>query len=709
MIRRLHGQSGFSLVEVVIAVAAMTILMMVASNKFMSAKSQASVDSAALTVDRQATGLSTWISQQEEFSDRGLRLADLDFSAASPSKPIQIAAQATHESVDNWQLASNVNDAPEDGKSMIWHDVAADGERVRITRCKEKDPATRRVCARMDIFPWGNSQTGDTLINYRFIECHSSGTGCAAPAGNAFWTSAACQEWPKGGTVLKYPNGSGSACTSFVGTDTCPNATSCVTDNHSDYQAPSYGSGPYYLLASATDGGYITSSDAQINCPISMSACSASYSSDSSVTLTAHTNSGYTFMGWGGDAACGNDTTCTVTMSAAKTASAKFVDSTGLDTSIKTPIQISAGSAFTCAVNTSGKAYCWGNNGGGRLGDGTTTQRTSPTAVTSLTSGSQRVSDLSTGLSHACAIISDGTLKCWGYNANGRLGVGSAYAVLNSSATPVSVNLGASAGVTARQLALGASHSCALLTDGTAKCWGYNGYGQLGDGTLVDKTSPTTVAGISNATAIWAGNDYTCAKIGSSSTFKCWGKNNYGQLGNSNNTNTSAPALVSNLSTTAGTSNTGYFAGHNCATNSLGAALCWGYNSSGQLGTNNTTNSNTPANVIGLSSGVNLLTGGVAHSCALLNNGALKCWGSSTYGQLGNGLSSSSSSSPWSYTPVAVGGGLDSGVASVVSGDYHTCATLTNNALRCWGSNSNGQLGNSTTTNSSYPVLVTLP
>ncbi len=184
---------------------------------------------------------------------------------------------------------------------------------------------------------------------------------------------------------------------------------------------------------------------------------------------------------------------------------------------------IAEGAYHTCALIGDGTARCWGSNGQGQLGDGvfTSTYHSNTPVVVSGLSGATAIA---TGGYHSCALIGDGTARCWGYNSHSQLGDGTFF----NRATPVVVS--GLSGATA--IAAGGQHTCALIEGGTARCWGNNDSGQLGDGTTTNRTTPVVVSGLSGATAIAAGFDHTCAVIGDG-TARCWGSNNYGQLGNS--------------------------------------------------------------------------------------------------------------------------------------------------------------------------------
>ena len=189
-------------------------------------------------------------------------------------------------------------------------------------------------------------------------------------------------------------------------------------------------------------------------------------------------------------------------------------------------------------------------------------------------------------------MLSSGVVKCWGYNYFGQLGNGST----NSSSSPVSVS-----GISnAILVSAGVNHTCAMLSSGAVQCWGYNNSGSLGNGSTTSSSSPVSVSGISNATSVSVGYDYSCAML-SSGAVQCWGWNTYGQLGNGSTTDTSNPVSVIGISSSATSVSAGDV--HSCAVLSSGAVQCWGENGSGQLGNGNTTNSQTPVAVTGLNLG----------------------------------------------------------------------------------------------------------
>ena len=295
---------------------------------------------------------------------------------------------------------------------------------------------------------------------------------------------------------------------------------------------------------------------------------------------------------------------------------------------------VAGGTFHTCALMSGGAVKCWGVNTTGQLGNGTTSFGSSvPVDVVGLSSG---VVAIATG-SISCALTSAGAVKCWG---GGLLGTGTT----TQSSVPVDV-VGLSSGVVA--IAAGGSDVCALTSGGAVKCWGNNVSGQLGNGTTLNSPVPVDVLGLSSGvTAIAVGGIHSCALM-SGGAVKCWGYNVFGQLGNGTTTlSSSVPVDVVGLSSgvTAIAAGNGGF--HTCALISGGAVKCWGQNGTGQLGNGTTTDSSVPVDVFGLASGVTAIATGTAHSCALTSAGTVKCWGWDGLGQLGTGTSLNYSTIP---------------------------------------------------------------
>jgi alpha-tubulin suppressor-like RCC1 family protein len=289
-------------------------------------------------------------------------------------------------------------------------------------------------------------------------------------------------------------------------------------------------------------------------------------------------------------------------------------------------VAIALGAHDSCALMRSGGVKCWGWNRSGQLGDGTTTDRLTPVDVVGLHSG---VSAIAAGDEHTCAALRSGGTKCWGENSWGQLGDGTT----QISFTPVDVS-GLSSRVSG--ITAGSDHTCAVTSAGGAKCWGLNLFGELGDGTFDwRRLTPVDVSGLSTGvSAISAGDFHTCA-LTSVGGAKCWGADGNGQLGDGSvrygqATPLDVVGLSSGVVAISGSE-------HTCAVTSAGGAKCWGTNHWGELGDGTTTQRLTPVDVYGLATGVRAPAAGLDHSCAVMSAGGVKCWGLNENGELGDG------------------------------------------------------------------------
>ena len=225
---------------------------------------------------------------------------------------------------------------------------------------------------------------------------------------------------------------------------------------------------------------------------------------------------------------------------------------------------------------------------------------------------------------------------------------------------------------------------------------GQNDKGQVGDGTTTDRLTPVDVSGLtSGVTALTAGQKHTCA-VTIAGAVKCWGLNDKGQLGDGTATDRSLPVSVTGLPGAAGAIAAGER--HTCAVTTGGAVLCWGYNSDGQLGDGSQTDRTGPVAVSGLGVGFGDVAGGQSHSCAIAISGAVRCWGRNDKGQLGDGTQTDR------LTPVPVGGLTD--VRAISAGQKHTCVATLGGKAACWGQNADGQLGDGSKTDRLTPVAV---
>jgi alpha-tubulin suppressor-like RCC1 family protein len=400
---------------------------------------------------------------------------------------------------------------------------------------------------------------------------------------------------------------------------------------------------------------------------------------------------------------------------------------------------ISAGQYHTCAI-VGGAVKCWGWNSNGQLGDGTNTATNANPPITvsgisgataiaaggyhtcALAGGAVKcwgynndgeidrgatgdsfspvaavglgsgVAQLISGTYHSCAILNSGAMKCWGWNRDGQLGDGTNNLTGNN---PPVTPVGMTSGVTA--MTGGGFHTCAVA-GGAVKCWGDNYYGQLGINSLLSKNTPQAVAGLSGITQVSAGQYTSCAlgTSGSAKIIHCWGDNYDGELGLDDKLRRDAPNAVAGISGATHIAH-GSSASHSCVV-IAGAAKCWGYGEDGQLGNSSTVSSSTPVAVTGLSSGVADVSVGYDFSCALLTSGAVKCWGGNTDGDVGDGSGSGLRTSP--VTIIA------SGASAISAGYFHGCA-IVGTGVKCWGYNNDGELGDGSTTQRNAPVAVT--
>ncbi len=402
---------------------------------------------------------------------------------------------------------------------------------------------------------------------------------------------------------------------------------------------------------------------------------------------------------------------------------------------------VTAGGYHTCALTGSGGVKCWGDNGYGQLGNATTDVSYVPVQVSGLESG---VSAIAAGEDHTCALTVGGGVKCWGNNGSGQLGNGTT--VVSNVPVPVS---GLESGVSA--IAASENHTCALMTAGGVQCWGFNLYGQLGDDSITNRTAPVPVSGLASAvSAISVGGNNTCA-LTTSGAVKCWGSNDVGQLGNGTTTDSAVPVPVNGLAS--GVNAIAVGVNHTCVLTTTGGVKCWGDNSSGQLGDNSTTQRNTPVQVSGMESDMGAIALGVNHTCALTPTGGMTCWGNNSFGQLGNDAIDSNSLTPTPVSGLASGlsaiatgafhtcalttsaevkcwgnntlgqlgngtknnspfptpadvVGLAGGVSAISGGQADTCALMAGGGVKCWGANVVGQLGDGTSTDRAIPVDV---
>lgn len=348
--------------------------------------------------------------------------------------------------------------------------------------------------------------------------------------------------------------------------------------------------------------------------------------------------------------------------------------------------QISAqGGNTTCTLLEDGSVKCWGENSFGQLGNGANDNSNVPVPVRGLGDASAVVA----GYSHSCALV-EGYVECWGKNNAGQLGDGTT----TNRTTPVKTN--GMGDIVA--LSIGDAHTCALGEEGDVQCWGARWGGQPGG------VTPSPVVGLADrVVSIADGLQHTCAAL-KNGDVQCWGRNNNGQLGNGTTHESATPVTVIGIDNAQSV-----FAGqtHTCALLNDGKTKCWGRDAEGQLGNGIAVISSTvPVDVVGIDRKVHWLGLGGEHTCALIESieGIVKCWGDDRSGQLGIFLPPPS----YSATPLNVPNLLGR-VKQVVGGSAHTCALLKEGIVQCWGANNSGQLGNGRNDNSIVPVIVIEP
>ena len=351
--------------------------------------------------------------------------------------------------------------------------------------------------------------------------------------------------------------------------------------------------------------------------------------------------------------------------------------------------QISAFEGHTCGVTTTDQAYCWGYNAHGQLGDGTKLHpRLRPVAV----AGGHQFIQVSAGVFHTCGVTIGNQALCWGENNSGQLG--------NGNITERLVPSPVVGGLTFRHIVTGTNHTCALALNGVAYCWGANESGQLGDGTIGGQRSiPGRVAGALRFRHLSAGSVHTCG-VATNDRIFCWGFNGLGQLGDGTRaTYRAQPTRVAGAAFFF--SQVGAGRSHTCGITMDRKAYCWGDNSFGALGHGTTAEARfAPVVVVG-DFNFTALDGGLWHTCGILASAWLKCWGGNEFGQLGNGTTRDRS------TPGA--SVRDLKFRQVVGGAAHTCGVTLDDRGYCWGSNTEGQLGDGTTSNRLTPTPIADP
>jgi alpha-tubulin suppressor-like RCC1 family protein len=360
-----------------------------------------------------------------------------------------------------------------------------------------------------------------------------------------------------------------------------------------------------------------------------------------------------------------------------------LASATSQNFSVRNPILVSmsaAGYFHSCVIDTTGGAYCWGDNGAGQLGNSLVATRPSPEPV----QGGISFASITAGRDHSCGLTAQGVAYCWGANDAGQLGSNvSAF----GTPRPPTGNL------VFKEISAGYVHTCGVTATGKGYCWGGGNLGAIGQGSFANAAEPTPVSGGLEFAGIVAGRLFTCG-VTTGGLGYCWGDNSFGQLGNGTKSQTAEPSPVSGSLRFTAVSAGGF---HSCGLTTAGAAYCWGENISGQLGNGNFDNTAVPVAVSGGRIFKSIAVGN-RHNCGLTIEGDAYCWGDNTSSHLGIGTSQTNSA-----IPVLVVGGHK--FASITAGRFHTCAVTAQQEAYCWGTLGGG-LGDGRSIVSSTPVRV---
>jgi len=368
-----------------------------------------------------------------------------------------------------------------------------------------------------------------------------------------------------------------------------------------------------------------------------------------------------------------------------------------------------------CALN-GGDVRCWGFGGEGRLGYANTEtvgDNETPGAAGPVNLGDGRTATaIGAGEGHTCARLDDGNVRCWGFGAEGRLGYGNTRNV-GDDEHPGSVGPVDLGPFTALAISAGQGHTCAVLDGGSVRCWGFGADGRLGYGnanTIGDNEPPANAGPVNlgpgrTAVAISAGGFHTCAQLDNGDV-RCWGFGGQGRLGYKSTANigdTEPPADAGPVNLGAGRTAKAISAGgfHTCALLDDDTVRCWGWGANGRLGYGNVEtigDDETPADAgppvdLGPGRTAKAISAGGFHTCALLDNNTVRCWGYGFNGQLGYASTTSVGDNelPGSVGPVELGAGRTA--VAISAGESHTCARLDDGSVRCWGFGANHRLG----------------
>ncbi|MEQ9497691.1 MAG: hypothetical protein RIT81_12555 [Deltaproteobacteria bacterium] len=455
------------------------------------------------------------------------------------------------------------------------------------------------------------------------------------------------------------------------------------------------------IIKSGVGDGLVESAPAGISCGTT---CLASFVEGATVTLTATPNRFARFVGWSG--ACSGRQPCTLTLTAPTTVEAMF----------DVQPQVVAGGAHSCAVSSTGALRCWGSGSFGRLGHNNTDNVGDGVGPSIRTAGDVLVgvpvAEVVAGREHTCALTLAGTVRCWGSGAVGTLGLNSISNVGDGVGPSIQAAGDVPIGGLVRKVSGGTFHSCALLTTGAVRCWGWNEHGQLGYGftqNVGDGIGPSIVAAGdvpigAPAEDVCAGYRFSCAVI-LGNQLRCWGYGEFGELGQGATTSIGdgvGPSIIAAGSVNVGAPvrsvSCGFF--HVCAVTTSDAVRCWGLGANGRLGHDSTDNIGLTAGAIAAAGDVTVggavdeVVLGNGHTCARLVDGSARCWGRGGVGRLGLNATTDVGDGTTSIQAAgAVPVGSPVHILSTNTDAVHTCAITQADGVRCWGSGFQGRLG----------------
>ncbi|HUQ48566.1 MAG TPA: hypothetical protein VM053_10015 [Gemmatimonadaceae bacterium] len=353
---------------------------------------------------------------------------------------------------------------------------------------------------------------------------------------------------------------------------------------------------------------------------------------------------------------------------------------------------VTSGFFHTCALDSAGQAWCWGDNEYRQTGQSASGSPCDQTSVCTMKPAavetSLRFSAISAGQNHTCALAADGSAWCWGggyYQGRGMLGDGT----MTQSAAPVAV----AGGLRFKTISAGGALTCALSTDDRAYCWGRGGV--VGDGGTADALSPHEVAGGYRFISVAAGGSHACA-VASDHAVYCWGSNTSGNLGDGTLGDMLSPSRgISTVPTRAKSTLTFQSVvggGHSCGITVAGLVACWGDNHVGEVGTGEPGPPVLIPNIVSSSISFAAISAGTAHTCGIDRDGIVQCWGGNWFGGLGDGTSTAANTGSERGIPKPISSSQR--FTQIATGGSHTCALATDGRIWCWGDKARGQMGN---------------